>query len=44
MEDYPESDLTDKIIQAAIEVHSELGCAFNEPVYQTAWAHEFSLG
>lgn len=43
MEDYPESDLTDKIIAAAIEVHSELGCAFSEPVYQTALAHEFTL-
>jgi len=41
--DYPESDLTDKIIAAAIEVHSELGCAFSEPVYQVALAHEFSL-
>jgi GxxExxY protein len=43
MEDYPESDLTDKIIAAAIEVQSELGCAFSEPVYQTALAHEFTL-
>jgi len=27
--DYPESDLTDKIIAAAIEVHSTIGCAQN---------------
>ena len=41
--DYPESDLTNEIIAAAIEVHSTLGCAFNEPVYQVALAHEFAL-
>ena len=41
--DYPESDLTDKIIAAALEVHTTLGCAFSEPVYQVALAHEFAL-
>ncbi len=36
-------DLTDKIINACINVHNELGNGFLEPVYQEALAIEFGL-
>jgi len=35
--------MTEKIINAAIEVHKLLGPAYNEPIYQVALAHEFKL-
>ena len=36
-------DLTDKIVNACINVHNELGNGFLEPVYQEALAIEFGL-
>ncbi len=35
--------MTEKIIAAAIEVHTHLGPAFHESVYQLALAHEMTL-
>lgn len=40
---YPHSDLTEKIIAAAIEVHKHLGPAYHETIYQLALAHELTL-
>ncbi len=40
---YPASDLTGKIIGAAMEVHNHLGNGFQEVVYQRALAIEFTL-
>jgi len=40
---YPESDLTEKIIAAAIEVHRILGPGFNEDVYEEAFTHELKM-
>ena len=37
---YPESELTSRIIGAAMEVHSVLGTGFQEVVYQRAMAIE----
>lgn len=34
---------TEKIINACLEVHNELGCSFLEPVYQEALEEEFRL-
>lgn len=39
----PHSDLTEKIIAAAIEVHRLLGPAYHESIYQLALAHELTL-
>ncbi|MCX7785875.1 MAG: GxxExxY protein [candidate division WOR-3 bacterium] len=38
-----ESSLTEKIIQAAIEVHKNLGPGFLETIYEQALLREFSL-
>jgi len=35
-------DITHKIIGASFEVHKNLGCGFQEVVYQRALANEFS--
>lgn len=37
---YLYSDLTDKIINAAVEVHKTLGCGFLEYVYEEAFCYE----
>lgn len=39
---YLYSDLTDRIIGAAIEVHKQLGPGFPEKIYQRALVEEFS--
>ncbi len=38
---YPEAELTNKIIEAAIEVHRNLGPGLIESVYETCLCHEF---
>lgn len=40
-EEYKYSDITRKIIGAAMEVHKFLGNGFQEVIYQRALAHEF---
>lgn len=40
---YPESELTGKIIGCAMEVHSILGNGFQEVIYQRAMATEMAL-
>ena len=40
---YPHSDLTDKIIKCAIEVHKKLGPGFVEKIYQRALYLELKL-
>jgi GxxExxY protein len=40
---FPEQDLTDQIIGAAIEVHSALGSGLLESTYQACLAHELNL-
>ncbi len=40
---FPLTEVTDKIISSAIEVHSSLGPGLLESVYEEALAHEFSL-
>jgi GxxExxY protein len=40
---YPEKDLTEKIIGAAIEVHKHLGPGLLESVYQACLAREMAL-
>jgi len=40
---YPETDLTERIIAAAIEVHRILGPGFGEDVYEEAFAYELKL-
>ena len=41
--DYPEKDLTERILGAAIEVHKQLGPGLLESVYQICLAREFSI-
>lgn len=43
MENYPEAELTRKIIGAAHEVHNELGFGFLEAVYGNALYRELSM-
>ncbi len=43
MEEYLYNDITRKIIGAAMEVHNQLGCGFQEVVFQRALAIEFSI-
>lgn len=40
-EKYPHSDITEKIIKCAIEVHKTLGPGFMESVYENAMIYEF---
>ncbi|MBR8828365.1 MAG: GxxExxY protein [Gomphosphaeria aponina SAG 52.96 = DSM 107014] len=40
---YPESELTGKIIRCAMEVHSIIGNGFQEVIYQRALAKEMTL-
>jgi GxxExxY protein len=40
---FPEQELTERIIQAAIEVHRLLGPGYLESIYQEALSHEFAL-
>ena len=42
-EKYPLRDITERIISAAIEVHSTLGPGLLESVYEEALAYEFDL-
>jgi GxxExxY protein len=39
-EEYPLSNLTEKIIDAAFQVHNRLGQGFQEKVYENALAEE----
>lgn len=41
--DFPERDLTERIIGAAIEVHKQLGPGLLESIYQMCMARELSL-
>lgn len=41
---YPHSNLTKRVIGAAMEVHRELGPGFLEKVYHSALAQELSAG
>ncbi len=41
-EQYPESELTGKIIGCAMEVHKILGIGFQEVIYQRALAIEMN--
>ena len=41
-EKYPEKELTQRIIAAAIEVHRELGPGYLEAIYEEALAREFA--
>jgi len=40
-EKYPHSDITEKILKCAIEVHKTLGPGFIESVYENAMTYEF---
>jgi len=40
---YPHTEITQKIIAAAIEVHQHLGPAYHESIYQRALAYEMTL-
>lgn len=39
-DNYKYSDITEKIIKSAIEVHTKLGCGFQEVIYQRAMYKE----
>jgi GxxExxY protein len=41
-EEYPLSDLTEKIIGAAFKVHNQIGAGFQEKVYENALVHELN--
>jgi GxxExxY protein len=40
--EYPEQELTRRIIEAAIQVHRNLGPGYLESIYHNALTHEFS--
>jgi len=39
---YPHSDITEKVIGCAIEVHKTMGPGFKESAYENALIHEFA--
>jgi len=41
--EYQHSGITSEIIAAAFEVHKELGCGFQEVIYQRSLALEFNI-
>ena len=43
MTEYPERELTSRVIQAAIEAHRLLGPGCLESIYGDALTHEFNL-
>ena len=42
IDDYPEKDLTERIIGCAIKVHRALGPGYLESIYENALAHELT--
>ena len=40
---FPHTELTDKVIKSAIEVHRRLGPGFTEDIYEEAFAYELNI-